>query len=75
MSAKFDEEAHNSSVSIMFTRSKRDSQTRTLTDGRMQMRCAGLIRRSGTDTELYLLFCYNALYIMNLFSLFYNVQD
>ena len=33
MSAKFDEEAHNGSVSIVFTRSKRDGTTHGRTDG------------------------------------------
>ena len=33
MSAKFDEEALNGLVSIVFTRSKRDGQTQTLTEG------------------------------------------
>ena len=33
MSAKFDEEAHNGSVSIVFTRSKRDGHTHGHTDG------------------------------------------
>ena len=33
MSAKFDEKAHNGSVSIVFTRSKRDGHTHGHTDG------------------------------------------
>ena len=33
MSAKFDEEAHNGSISIVFTRSKRDGHTHEHTDG------------------------------------------
>ena len=33
MSAKFDEEAHNSSVSIVFTRSKREGHSHAHTDG------------------------------------------